>query len=160
MRGLPPVPTQKHAAVRARHARSKNAFFCFLVSRRGAPGYLRHRRHFHVRLPAGPGLPKPIFATNACTRASNQLESRSSSCFSFAPPVSEEGEMTHGPGSSEDNAVEGKFSRIAFSSTIDRNHSGVLLPTRPAVTSQLSRTRLTVATPPSIRAHLCTSSLR
>ncbi len=32
--------------------------------------------------------------------------------------------MTHGPGSSEDNAVEGKFSRIAFSSTIDRNHSG------------------------------------
>ena len=31
--------------------------------------------------------------------------------------------MTHGPGSSEDNAVEGKFSRIAFSGTIARNHS-------------------------------------
>ena len=32
--------------------------------------------------------------------------------------------MTHGPGSSEDGAVDGKFSRIAFSGTIDRNHSG------------------------------------
>ena len=30
--------------------------------------------------------------------------------------------MTYGPRSTEDNAVEGKFSRIAFSSTIDRNH--------------------------------------
>ena len=32
--------------------------------------------------------------------------------------------MTHGPGSSEDSAVDGKFPRIAFPSTIDRNHSG------------------------------------
>jgi hypothetical protein len=31
--------------------------------------------------------------------------------------------MSHGPGSSEDNAVDGKFSRIAFSGTIDRNHT-------------------------------------
>ena len=31
--------------------------------------------------------------------------------------------MTHGPGSSEDNAIEGKLSRIAFSGTIARNHS-------------------------------------
>ena len=31
--------------------------------------------------------------------------------------------MTHGPGSSEYSAVDGKFSRIAFLSTIDRNHS-------------------------------------
>src|SRR5579862_4741070 len=30
--------------------------------------------------------------------------------------------MSHGPGSSEDSAVDGKFSRIAFSGTIDRNH--------------------------------------
>jgi hypothetical protein len=30
--------------------------------------------------------------------------------------------MTYGPRSTEDNAVEGKVSRIAFSSTIDRNH--------------------------------------
>src|ERR1700741_3447913 len=30
--------------------------------------------------------------------------------------------MSHGPGSTEDNAVDGKFSRIAFSGTIDRNH--------------------------------------
>jgi hypothetical protein len=30
--------------------------------------------------------------------------------------------MTYGPRSSEDNAVEGKLSRIAFSGTIDRNH--------------------------------------
>ena len=31
--------------------------------------------------------------------------------------------MSHGPGSSEDNAVEGKFSRIAFSGTIDSTHT-------------------------------------
>ena len=31
--------------------------------------------------------------------------------------------MTHGPGSSEHNAIEGKFSRIASPGTIDRNHS-------------------------------------
>jgi hypothetical protein len=31
--------------------------------------------------------------------------------------------MTHGPGSSDDNAVEGKFSRIAFSGTSNRHHS-------------------------------------
>ena len=31
--------------------------------------------------------------------------------------------MNHRPGSTEDSAVEGKFSRIAFPSTIDRNHS-------------------------------------
>src|SRR5579864_6352666 len=30
--------------------------------------------------------------------------------------------MSHGPRSTEDNAVDGKFSRIAFSSTMDRNH--------------------------------------
>src|SRR5579862_4328986 len=30
--------------------------------------------------------------------------------------------MTYGPRSSDDNAVDGKFSRIAFSGTIDRNH--------------------------------------
>ena len=32
--------------------------------------------------------------------------------------------MNHRPGSLEDNAVDGKFSRIAFPGTIDRNHSG------------------------------------
>jgi hypothetical protein len=31
--------------------------------------------------------------------------------------------MTHGPGSTEDNSVDGKFSRIAFPGTIDRHHS-------------------------------------
>ncbi len=31
--------------------------------------------------------------------------------------------MSHGPGSSEDNAVEGKFSRIAVSGTIDSTHT-------------------------------------
>jgi hypothetical protein len=31
--------------------------------------------------------------------------------------------MTYGPRSTEDNAVEGKVSRIAFSGTIDRNHT-------------------------------------
>ena len=44
--------------------------------------------------------------------------------------MSEEGEMTHGPASSEDNAAEGKFPRIALFGTIDRNHS-VLLPFLP-----------------------------
>jgi hypothetical protein len=59
-----PVPTYKRSAVRAGQARPKNAFFCFLVLRRRAPSNLRHRRHFHVRLPAGPVLPKPI--TSGC----------------------------------------------------------------------------------------------
>src|ERR1700756_2041729 len=30
--------------------------------------------------------------------------------------------MTQGPGSSDDGAVDGKFSRIAFSGTMDSNH--------------------------------------
>ena len=41
--------------------------------------------------------------------------------------------MTHGPGSSEDGAVDGKFPRIAFPSTIDRNH------TRSLSTGETSR---------------------
>ena len=68
--------------------------------------------------------------------------------------------MTHGPGSSEDSAVDGKFSRIAFSGTIDRNHT-----VRPFadVTNRRARSfdcATTVATPLSIRAHLCASSPR
>ena len=41
---MTPVPTQKRSTARARHARSKNAFFRFLVLRRRAPSNLRHRR--------------------------------------------------------------------------------------------------------------------
>jgi len=39
-----PVPTQKRSAVRASHARSKNAFFGFLVLRHRADSNLRHRQ--------------------------------------------------------------------------------------------------------------------
>jgi hypothetical protein len=41
---MTPVPTQKRSTARARHARSKNAFFRFLVLRRRAPSNLRHRQ--------------------------------------------------------------------------------------------------------------------
>ena len=41
---MTPVPTQKRSTARARHARSKNAFFRFLVLRRRASSNLRHRQ--------------------------------------------------------------------------------------------------------------------